>query len=61
LRELGYASPIFALTASAVTGQKEMFLENGFDGFISKPIDVRQLNDSLNKYIRDKERSRKES
>jgi HPt (histidine-containing phosphotransfer) domain-containing protein len=32
-----------------------MFMENGFDGFISKPIDIRQLNFSLNKLIRDKQ------
>ena len=58
LRGLGYEQPIIALTASAVTGQREMFMANGFDGFISKPIDLRQLNDSLNKYVRDKERIR---
>jgi HPt (histidine-containing phosphotransfer) domain-containing protein len=29
-------------------------MENGFDGFISKPIDIRQLNFTLNKLIRDK-------
>jgi HPt (histidine-containing phosphotransfer) domain-containing protein len=33
----------------------EMFLQNGFDGFISKPIDIRQLNVSLNKRVRDKQ------
>jgi HPt (histidine-containing phosphotransfer) domain-containing protein len=42
------------LTANALIGQAEMFMENGFDGFISKPIDIRQLNASLNKLIRDK-------
>jgi len=31
-----------------------MFYENGFDGFISKPIDVRHLNTVLKKFIRDK-------
>jgi len=31
-----------------------MFLDNGFDGFISKPIDIRQLNTFLNKLIRDR-------
>jgi CheY-like chemotaxis protein len=31
-----------------------MFMENGFDGFISKPIDIRQLNLTLNKLIRDR-------
>jgi signal transduction histidine kinase/DNA-binding response OmpR family regulator/PAS domain-containing protein len=55
IRGLGYARPIIALTANAQTGQAEMFTENGFNGFISKPIDIRQLNLSLNKLIRDKQ------
>jgi len=54
LRGLGYSGTIIALTANAVAGQKEMFLQNGFDDFISKPIDVRMLNSALNKYVRDK-------
>jgi len=54
IRGMGYTHPIIALTANALTGQAEMFMENGFDGFISKPIDIRQLNLSLNKFIRDK-------
>jgi HPt (histidine-containing phosphotransfer) domain-containing protein len=32
-----------------------MFISNGFDAFISKPIDIRQLNAVLNKHIRDKQ------
>ena len=60
LRELGYSRPIIALTANAVAGQKDNFLANGFDGYISKPIDIRQLNDTLNKLIRDKERLRQD-
>jgi HPt (histidine-containing phosphotransfer) domain-containing protein len=32
-----------------------MFILNGFDDFISKPIDTRQLNLVLNKFIRDKQ------
>jgi CheY-like chemotaxis protein/anti-sigma regulatory factor (Ser/Thr protein kinase) len=55
IRGLGYARPIVALTANALAGQSEIFMENGFDGFISKPIDIRQLNLSLNKLIRDKQ------
>jgi CheY-like chemotaxis protein len=53
IRSLGYTKPIVALTANALAGQAEMFLENGFDDFISKPIDIRQLNVVLNKLIRD--------
>jgi len=54
IRGLGYTRPIVALTANALVGQAEMFMVNGFDGFISKPIDIRQLNASLNRLIRDK-------
>jgi len=54
IREMGYTKPIVALTANALTGQAEMFLKNGFDEFISKPIDIRQLNLVLNKLIRDR-------
>jgi CheY-like chemotaxis protein/HPt (histidine-containing phosphotransfer) domain-containing protein len=55
IRELGYKEPIIALTANAVVGQSEVFMENGFDGFISKPIDIRQLNAVLKQYVRDKQ------
>ncbi|MCL1959954.1 MAG: ATP-binding protein [Spirochaetes bacterium] len=54
IRELGYTHPIVALTANVLAGQAEMFLTNGFNDFISKPIDTRQLNETLNKLIRDK-------
>ncbi|MCL1848637.1 MAG: response regulator, partial [Clostridiales bacterium] len=55
IREMAYAEPIVALTANAVVGQSDIFLANGFDDFISKPIDIRQLNSVLNKFIRDKQ------
>jgi signal transduction histidine kinase/DNA-binding response OmpR family regulator len=54
IRELGYNQPIVALTANAILGQADMFLKNGFDGYISKPIDIRQLNITLNNLVRDK-------
>jgi len=54
IREKGYTNPIVALTANAIVGQAEIFTKNGFDGFISKPIDIRELNAILNKFVRDK-------
>ncbi|MDR2576333.1 MAG: response regulator [Treponema sp.] len=54
IRGLGYKNTIVALTANAIAGQAEMFMANGFNGFISKPIDIRQLNVLLNKFVRDK-------
>jgi len=55
IREHGYTNPIVALTANAMSGQAEMFLENGFDAFISKPIDIRLLDKILLELIRDKQ------
>ncbi|MDR2695554.1 MAG: hypothetical protein LBC79_04155, partial [Deltaproteobacteria bacterium] len=55
LRDLGYTRPIIALTANAVVGQADMFMENGFNAFISKPVDLRQLNALLNRMVRDKQ------
>ena len=55
IRELGYTKPIVALTANAIAGQAEIFLDSGFDDFISKPIDIRQLNFVLNRLVRDKQ------
>jgi len=57
IRELGngddYFSdvPIIALTANAVSGMKEMFLSNGFNEFMSKPIDLAKLNSVLERFI----------
>jgi signal transduction histidine kinase/DNA-binding NarL/FixJ family response regulator len=44
--------PIIALTANALVGNEEIFLSNGFNAFLSKPIDVAQLDTILNKWVR---------
>jgi CheY-like chemotaxis protein/HPt (histidine-containing phosphotransfer) domain-containing protein/anti-sigma regulatory factor (Ser/Thr protein kinase) len=43
--------PIIALTANAVSGAKEMFLEHGFNGFISKPINQNDLTAALREWL----------
>ncbi len=35
--------PIIALTASAMKGEEEKMFRNGFDGYIAKPIEVKEL------------------
>ncbi len=48
----GYAlPPIVALTANAITGMKEMYLKEGFDEYLSKPINIAELDKLLNKYF----------
>jgi len=54
IRDMGYTRTIIALTANALVGRAEMFMENGFDSFISKPIDSREMNHLLNEFIRNK-------
>jgi signal transduction histidine kinase/ActR/RegA family two-component response regulator len=43
--------PIVALTANATAGAAEMFLANGFDAFVSKPIDLKSLNEVLARFL----------
>ncbi|MCL2576638.1 MAG: ATP-binding protein [Defluviitaleaceae bacterium] len=54
LRKRKYMKAIIALTANALVGNDKVFMRKGFDGFISKPIDIRELDSILNRFIRDK-------
>jgi CheY-like chemotaxis protein len=44
--------PILALTAHAMRGDKDRFLEAGCDGYISKPIDVKTFLSSIEQFLR---------
>jgi CheY-like chemotaxis protein len=46
--------PVIALTANAITGNDKFFLNNGFQDFLTKPIDIIKLNDAINRWVRDK-------
>jgi CheY-like chemotaxis protein len=46
--------PIIALTANAVTGSEQMFLDNGFNAFLPKPFSVMSLDSVVQKWIRKK-------
>ena len=62
IREIGtnYAKniPIIALTANAIVGNEAMFLSEGFQAFISKPIEVSRLDVVIREWVRDKEQER---
>jgi PAS domain S-box-containing protein len=46
--------PIVALTANVVAGNKEMFLEKGFDAYLPKPFNIMSLDSIIQKWIRKK-------
>jgi len=51
LKRKGITTPIVALTANAMTGDKEKCLEAGCDGYLSKPLSVKKLHKVLAKYL----------
>lgn len=52
LREEKVNIPVIALTADAIEGQEEKYINEGFDGYLSKPIDKTKLKVILNKYLK---------
>jgi signal transduction histidine kinase/CheY-like chemotaxis protein/HPt (histidine-containing phosphotransfer) domain-containing protein len=46
--------PIIALTANAVVGQREMFLKNGLNDFLAKPLEMQKLDQVLRRWLPEK-------
>ena len=42
--------PVVALTAQAMEGDRERFLAAGFDGYLSKPVNIADLLDAVRRY-----------
>ena len=49
-----FSTPVISLTADAVVGAKDKFINEGFDGYISKPIDKKLLDEAINKALNNK-------
>ena len=43
--------PVIALTANAIIGSEKIFIDHGFQAFLSKPIDIMKLDAVINKWI----------
>ncbi|MBD8922404.1 response regulator [bacterium] len=48
-----FSIPTIALTANALTGEREKYLASGFDDYLAKPINKDELNKVINKYLND--------
>ena len=46
-------TPVIALTANAIVGAREMYLEAGFDDYLSKPIKMENLCEMISHYVRE--------
>jgi CheY-like chemotaxis protein len=42
---------ILALTAYAMQGDREKALQSGFDGYLTKPIDIQRLTEELQNFL----------
>ncbi len=43
--------PVLALTASALSGEEEKILNQGFDGYIAKPIEVKKMLEKISSFL----------
>ncbi len=50
----GFHTPVVALTANAIEGMKEKYLKEGFQDYLSKPIDRKELDRVLKEYLQKK-------
>lgn len=56
LKEINnFNTPVVVLTADAIKGSKDRYLNEGFDDYLSKPIDKKELNRVLNKFLKSQE------
>ena len=49
---LNFNIPVVVLTANAVAGEKEKYIEKGFNDYLAKPIDKKELKRVITEYLK---------
>jgi signal transduction histidine kinase/AmiR/NasT family two-component response regulator/HPt (histidine-containing phosphotransfer) domain-containing protein len=52
--EYAQTVPIIAFTADAIIGNEKMFMNNGFQDFLTKPIDIMKMDEAINRWVRNR-------
>lgn len=50
-RGCNYHTPVIILTANAVAGMRQQYMDEGFDGFLSKPVQAQLLEETLRQFL----------
>lgn len=54
-KDINRYTPVVALTANSIKGDKEKYLEEGMDNYLSKPINIDELSKILSLYLKNKD------
>jgi CheY-like chemotaxis protein len=54
---LNRETPVIMLTANALTGAREEYMDEGFSDYLSKPVEPEKLEDMIRKYMKKKEKN----
>lgn len=49
--DMNRETPVICLTANAISGARQLYLEEGFDNYLTKPVDYARLEDMLLEYL----------
>ena len=59
-KDSDFSTPVIALTANAISGMREKYIQSGFQDYLSKPIDRKELSRVIAKYRKEEQKQEEE-